>query len=50
VSTSYFEVQGRLRLDKIWVEERSLLRRNGRDLTVLRRQRGAGATFAPPKS
>jgi general secretion pathway protein K len=47
VSTSYFEVHGRLRLDRIWVEEHSLLKRDGSQLTVVWRQRGAGATLAP---
>ncbi|RYY92941.1 MAG: general secretion pathway protein GspK, partial [Comamonadaceae bacterium] len=46
VSTGYFEVQGRLRLDKTWVEERSLLRRDGIAVTTIWRERGAGAT--PP--
>ncbi|MDI3383303.1 type II secretion system minor pseudopilin GspK [Xenophilus aerolatus] len=44
VSTSYFDVRGRLRLEHTWVEERSLLFRNGMALTVVWRQRGAGAT------
>ncbi|MBS0426411.1 MAG: type II secretion system minor pseudopilin GspK [Proteobacteria bacterium] len=46
VSTSYFEVRGRLRLEHTWVEERSLLFRNGMVLTVVWRQRGAGTTEA----
>jgi len=44
VSTAYFEVLGRLRLEHTWVEERSLLFRNGLALTVVWRQRGAGTT------
>lgn len=44
VSTNYFEVRGRLRLEHTWVEERSLLFRNGMVLTVVWRQRGAGTT------
>lgn len=50
ISTQFFEVTGRLRLDKLWVEERSLLSRNGVNLTVLWRQRGAGSTAAPPNT
>ena len=47
VSTNYFEVHGRLRLDKTWVEEHSLLRRDGVTVTTLWRERGAGATLPP---
>ena len=49
VGTSYFEVIGRLRLDKIWVQEHSLLRRDGSQVSIIWRQRGAGATFVPNK-
>jgi general secretion pathway protein K len=49
VSTSYFEVIGRLRLDRIWVQEHSLLRRDGTRLTVIWRQRGVGTTPPPNK-
>lgn len=49
VSTSYFEVHGRLRLENRWVDEHSLVRRNGTDLTILWRERGAGATVMPGK-
>ena len=45
VGTNYFEVHGRLRLDKTWVEEHSLLRRDGITVTTLWRERGAGATL-----
>lgn len=54
VSTNYFEVLGRLRLDHIWVEERSLLQR-GIDAStdeapkILWRQRGAGTTTVEAK-
>ncbi|WP_213953059.1 MULTISPECIES: type II secretion system minor pseudopilin GspK [unclassified Variovorax] len=44
VSTNYFEVEGKLRLDNTFVEENSLLRRDGIKVTVLWRERGAGAT------
>lgn len=42
VSSSFFEVRGRLRLDKNWSEERSLLWRNGRNIQIVWRERGAG--------
>ncbi|RYZ12389.1 MAG: general secretion pathway protein GspK [Comamonadaceae bacterium] len=45
VGTNYFEVRGRLRLDTTWVEEHSLLRRDGITVTTLWRERGAGATL-----
>ncbi|MDM0038277.1 type II secretion system minor pseudopilin GspK [Variovorax sp. J22G21] len=48
VSTNYFEVVGRLRLDKTWVEEHSLLRRDGITVTTIWRERGAGATLPAP--
>lgn len=39
VTTAYFVVQGRLRLDDRIVEERSLVQRDGRDVVVLQRER-----------
>jgi general secretion pathway protein K len=39
VQTSYFEVLGNLRLGNLVLQERSLLRRASRNLTVLRRER-----------
>lgn len=50
VNTRFFEVHGRLRLDRTWVEEHSLLRRDGLDVRIVWRNRGAGATPLPPKS
>ncbi|MBU2285482.1 MAG: general secretion pathway protein GspK, partial [Gammaproteobacteria bacterium] len=50
VSTRYFEVFGRLRLDRNWVQEHSLLQRDGLDLKIIWRERGAGATLPPPNS
>ncbi|MEH3087398.1 MAG: type II secretion system minor pseudopilin GspK [Xylophilus ampelinus] len=38
--TAYFEVRGRLRLDRTVVEEQSLVRRNNNQTVVLWRQRG----------
>ena len=48
VSSSFFETHGRLRIDRNWVEERSLLRRNGVEVVILWRERGAGATTPGP--
>ena len=41
VSSNYFEVRGRLRLDDVTVYERSLVRRFGRSVSTVWRQRGA---------
>jgi general secretion pathway protein K len=49
VRSSFFEVHGRLRLDDIVVEERSLLHRNGTTVITLQRERGvAGSSGLPP--
>lgn len=50
IATSYFEVQSRLRLDNAWVDEHTLLQRDGVDVRIVWRERGAGATLLPPKS
>ncbi|WP_295377045.1 type II secretion system minor pseudopilin GspK [uncultured Pseudacidovorax sp.] len=42
ISTSYFEVRGRLRMDRYWVEESSLLHRTGTTVSIIWRQRNAG--------
>jgi general secretion pathway protein K len=53
--SDFFEVRARLRLDKLVVEERSVLRREvsiqarGPAVTVLRRERGAVAPPTPPR-
>jgi general secretion pathway protein K len=48
VSSRYFEVNGRLRLDQTVVEERSLVSRTGTTVTTLQRERGiAGASAVP---
>ncbi len=49
VGTQFFEVYGKLRLDRTWVEEHSLLQRNGVTVTTVWRTRGAGATNSPVK-
>jgi general secretion pathway protein K len=41
VRSSYFEVRARLRLDRWTVEERSMIRRSGTNVEVIRRERGA---------
>jgi len=50
IGTNFFEVQSRLRLDSAWVEEQTLLQRDGIDVRIIWRERGAGATVLPPKS
>ncbi len=50
VASNYFEVHGRLRLDRVWVEEHSLVQRDGLNVLIVWRERGAGATAPPPKS
>jgi general secretion pathway protein K len=41
VASRFFEVRSRLRLDQLVVEERAVLMRDGLNVTVLQRQRGA---------
>ncbi|MGI4779066.1 MAG: type II secretion system minor pseudopilin GspK [Janthinobacterium lividum] len=49
VATDFFEIYGKLRLDRTWVEEHSLVRRIENDVTILWRERGAGTTLVPSK-
>ncbi|MBB1604533.1 type II secretion system minor pseudopilin GspK [Variovorax sp. UMC13] len=49
VRTNYFEVHGRLRLDRHWVDEHSLVKRNGMELSIVWRERGAGVTLPTDK-
>ncbi|KQW64032.1 type II secretion system minor pseudopilin GspK [Variovorax sp. Root411] len=49
VGSQYFEVYGRLRLDRTYVEEHSLVQRSGVTVTTIWRTRGAGATSTPVK-
>ncbi len=44
VSTHFFEVHGRLRLDHTYIEEHSLLQRDGMTVKTLWRERGAGTS------
>ena len=46
VKTQYFEVHGRLRIDRTWVDERSLLQRDGNTVKTIWRHRGAGLAAA----
>jgi general secretion pathway protein K len=39
--SSYFEIRGRLRIDNVVIEERSIVQRSGLSVRVLRRERGA---------
>jgi general secretion pathway protein K len=39
VSSRYFEVRGRLRMDKMVLEERSLVQRDGLEVRTVRRER-----------
>ena len=41
VNSQFFEIRARLRLDQLVVEERSVIQRNGTEVKVLQRQRGA---------
>ena len=41
VASSYFEVRGRLRLGELVVDERSVVRKLGLEVTTLWRERGA---------
>jgi general secretion pathway protein K len=52
VVSRFFEVRGRLRLDQVVVEERSVLQRDGLDVKTLWRERGAVDLrgVAPPPS
>ena len=49
VGTRFFEVEGRLRIDRTWIEEHSLLQRDGIEVRLVWRERGAGATAAAGK-
>ncbi|HXE47998.1 MAG TPA: type II secretion system minor pseudopilin GspK, partial [Ramlibacter sp.] len=47
VSSKFFEIRSRLRLDQLVVEERAVVKRDNRDVTILQRQRGAPDARAP---
>jgi general secretion pathway protein K len=48
INSSYFEVQGRLRLDQTVVEERSVVQREGLNVKTLWRERGPLVAQTPP--
>ncbi len=48
VATRYFEVRGRLRLEQVAIEERSLVQRDGLDVKILWRERAALPPLPPP--
>jgi general secretion pathway protein K len=48
-ATSYFEVRGRIRIDDVVVQERSIVKRVGRDTATLVRERGVLAPAAVPR-
>lgn len=45
LGSSFFEVRGRLRIDQVVIEERSLVQRNGLEVRTLQRERGAFEQF-----
>jgi general secretion pathway protein K len=47
VDTQYFQVVGRLRIDQVVIEERSMVQRTGLNVRALQRERGAFESFAP---
>lgn len=48
VASRFFEVRSRLRLDRLTVEEHAVVQRDGLEIRILRRQRGAPDPEAPP--
>lgn len=47
VDTQYFEVRGRLRMEDVVIEERSMVQRTGRVVKTLQRERGVPQAGAP---
>jgi general secretion pathway protein K len=45
-NTQFFEVRGRLRVENVVIEERSMVQRIGRDIVTLQRERGGFEAFA----
>lgn len=45
VNSQFFEVRGRLRIDNVVIEERSIVQRSGRDVRTVYRERGAFEAF-----
>jgi len=46
VGSSYFEMRGRLRIEDVVIEERSIVQRQGREVRTLKRERGGTRAFA----
>ena len=46
INSSFFEIRGRLRIDDVVIEERSVVQRNGLDVLIVDRERGPGASPA----
>jgi general secretion pathway protein K len=44
----FFEVRGRLRVEDVVIEERSIVQRNNLDVRTIRRERGPGETMQTP--
>jgi general secretion pathway protein K len=47
LGSRFFEVRGRLRIDDVVIEERSIVQRNGQNVQTIQRERGASETTAP---
>jgi len=45
-NSQFFEVRGRLRIENVVIEERSMVQRMGREIVTLQRERGGFETFA----
>jgi general secretion pathway protein K len=50
VDSNYFEVRGRLRIDSVVIEERSVVHRNGQEVRAIQRERGAFERFGPDQA
>jgi general secretion pathway protein K len=44
--STYFEIRGRLRIDDVVIEERSIVQRSGSSVRILRRERGASESLS----
>ena len=47
MNSRYFEVRGRLRIDEVVIEERSIVQRDGLEVRILQRERGAPEGVVP---
>jgi general secretion pathway protein K len=48
VDSKFFEIRSRLRLDKLVVEEHTIVRRDANDVSILQRQRGGSSDAKTP--